>query len=165
MIPDRSVLLIEVRSNVGPISFGAIGLTGWVEAGVRDGVIESEPAPAAHLELRVDGLRSGNALYDAELLRRIDARRHPTTTIDLLGCTATGDGRHFQLAGDLTFHGVTRAVDGTVAATMPSADTLEATGRQAFDIHDYAVPSPTVLLLRIFPDVQVQLHVEAERDN
>jgi DNA-binding PadR family transcriptional regulator len=163
LIPDRSVILIEVRSNVGPISFGAIGLTGWVEAGVRDGAIAAEPAPSAHLELRVDELRSGNALYDAELLRRIDARRHQTATIDLLRCSAAGDG-HFQLAGNLTFHGVTHAVDGTVVVTMPSADTLEATGRQAFDIRDYAVPSPTVLLLRIFPDVQVQLHVEAERE-
>lgn len=129
LIPDRSVILIEVRSNVGPISFGAIGLEGWIEAAVRDGAIDAQPGPSAHLELRVDALHSGNALYDAELLRRIDARRHPTTSIDLRDCMPAGDGRHFQLAGDLTFHGVTRRVDGTVAVAMPSQDMIEATGR------------------------------------
>ena len=40
----------------------------------------------------VSGLRSGNGLYDAELLRRIDARRFPTATVDLRSCAASGLG-------------------------------------------------------------------------
>ncbi len=36
------------------------------------------------------------------------------------------------------------------------------TGEQVFDIRDFDVPSPTVLMLRIYPDVRVHLHVEAE---
>jgi hypothetical protein len=37
-------------------------------------------------------------------------------------------------------------------------------GEQAFDIRDFDLDSPTVLMLRIYPDVRVRLHVEAERD-
>ena len=35
-------------------------------------------------------------------------------------------------------------------------------GEQAFDIRDFDVAVPTVLMLRIYPDVVVQLQVEAE---
>jgi len=38
------------------------------------------------------------------------------------------------------------------------------TGEQVFDIRDFAIPSPTVLMLRIYPDVRVRLHAEAESE-
>jgi len=38
---------------------------------------------------------------------------------------------------------------------------LVVTGEQAFDIRDFGVASPSVLMLRIYPDVKVHLHVEA----
>ena len=43
-----------------------------------------------------------------------------------------------------------------------SQQRLVVTGEQVFDIRDFAIPSPTMLMLRIFPDVRVRLHVEAE---
>ncbi len=44
-----------------------------------------------------------------------------------------------------------------------SDDRILISGEQVFDIRDFAVPSPTMLMLRIFPDVRVRLQVEAER--
>ena len=35
------------------------------------------------------------------------------------------------------------------------------TGGHAFDIRDFDIASPTVLMLRIYPDVTVKLQVEA----
>ena len=35
-------------------------------------------------------------------------------------------------------------------------------GEQVIDIRDFDIASPTVLMLRIYPDVLVQLQVEAE---
>ena len=35
------------------------------------------------------------------------------------------------------------------------------TGGNAFDIRDFDIASPTVLMLRIYPDVTVKLQVEA----
>ncbi len=72
------------------------------------------------------------------------------------------DGGRYRLAGELDFHGVTRRVEGAVDLAAATDRRLVATGEQVFDIRDYAVPSPTVLMLRIYPDVRVHLHVEAE---
>jgi PadR family transcriptional regulator PadR len=160
--PERSVVLIEVRSTVGPISFGTIGLTGRIEADVADGLLRIGTKPSARIEVGVQGLRSGNRVYDAELLRRIDARRFPTATVDLRNCEGTGVPGRYRLSGDLTFHGVTRAADGTVDVAVNDNGRVVITGEQTFDIRDFAVPSPTVLMLRIYPDVRVRLHVEAD---
>jgi len=165
LVPDRSVGLIEVRSTVGPISFGAIGITGEIEAFFADGLVQTDLPLSGHIEIDVSGLRSGNGLYDAELLRRIDARRFPTATVDLRSCAPSGLATRYQLEGDLTFHGITRSVQGTVRVVADSAHRLVITGEQVFDIRDFAVPSPTVLMLRIYPDVRVRLHAEAELDD
>jgi DNA-binding PadR family transcriptional regulator len=162
LVPDRSVVLIEVRSTAGPLSFGSIGVTGSIVAAVGDGVVQPTPAPAAQIEIDVSGLRSGNRLYDAELLRRIDARRFPKAMVELRTCERSGAANLFHLDGVLTFHGVTRPTDGTVSVGAVSDQRLVITGEQDFDIRDFAVPSPTVLMLRIYPDVRVRLHVEAE---
>ena len=175
LVPDRSVAMIEVRSTVGPISFGTVGVAGSIEAAVADDLRTGFVVPAegddpeswrrrlaGHIEIDVSGLRSGNGLYDAELLRRINARRFPTATVDLRDCAASGLGSRYQLEGDLTFHGVTRSVQGTVSVEAASEHHLVITGEQVFDIRDFAIPSPTVLMLRIYPDVRVRLHAEAE---
>jgi PadR family transcriptional regulator, regulatory protein PadR len=162
LVPARSVVLIEVRSSVGPISFGAIGLEGSIDADVGNNVVRPGTQPAAHVEIAVNGLRSGNSLYDAELMRRIDARHFPTATIDLTETVAVGKANRYRLSGKMSFHGVTRAVEGAVTVNVVGDELLVVTGEQVFDIRDFDVPSPTVLMLRIYPDVRVRLHVEAE---
>ena len=162
VVPDRSVILIEARSTVGPITFGAVGVTGVIEAELHDGEVQPGRAPSAHLEIEVTRLRSGNGLYDAELLRRIDARRHPVVALDLRGCSAVGAADRFHVDGEVTFHGATRPIQGTVNVSLPSPGKLVVSGEQVFDIRDFDIASPTVLMLRIYPDVLVQLQVEAE---
>ena len=163
VVPDRSVVLIEVRSTVGPITFGAVGVTGTIDAEVHDGVVRPGSHPSAHLEVEVTQLRSGNALYDAELMRRIDARRHPVVALDLRGCTAVGAAPHrYHIDGEVTLHGSTRPLEGTVGLTFTSEGKLVVSGEQVFDIRDFDIASPTVLMLRIYPDVLVQLQVEAD---
>ncbi|MBO0731429.1 MAG: helix-turn-helix transcriptional regulator [Acidimicrobiaceae bacterium] len=162
LIPDRSVVLIEVRSTVGPLSFGSIGVTGFMEAVLEDGIVRSDPRVAAQLQVDISKLSSGNRLYDAELMRRVDARRFPTAIVELEHCEHLGSGNLYQLNGNLTFHGVTRMAHGSVAVAPVSESRLVITGEQVFDIRDFAIPSPTVLMLRIYPDVRVRLHAEAE---
>jgi hypothetical protein len=156
------VVLIEVRSTVGPLSFGAIGITGSVRAAVVDGALCTDPPPTGTVEIDVSGLSSGNSLYDAELLRRIEARRFPTATVELRNCAPSAPGTRYRLEGELTFHGVTRPAQGTVNLEVLPDGRLTVTGEQVFDIRDFAIPSPTVLMLRIYPDVRVRLHAEAE---
>jgi DNA-binding PadR family transcriptional regulator len=162
LVAERSALLIEARSSVGPITFGAIGLSGSLEARVRDGGISADPSPRAHLEVPIAELRSGNRLYDAELLRRVDARRFPVVTLDLDECVRVGTGDRYNLVGRIGFHDVTRTIGGGVSITMPSAGVVRVSGEQSFDIRDFGIASPTVLMLRIYPAVSVRLQVEAE---
>jgi DNA-binding PadR family transcriptional regulator/polyisoprenoid-binding protein YceI len=160
--PERSAVLIDARSTVGPITFGTVGISGTIEAAVADGVVNTDVAPSGRLTIDVTSLTSGNHLYDAELLRRIDARRFPTATVELQECRPSDPGSRYHLTGELTFHGVTRSAEGTVCVDALSDHRLAITGEQAFDIRDFAIPSPTVLMLRIYPDIRVRLHAEAE---
>jgi polyisoprenoid-binding protein YceI len=162
LVPERSVVLIDARSSVGPITFGAMGVTGTIVATIVDGRLAADPAPSAHLELDVDRLQSGNSLYDAELMRRIDARRHPNVVLDLQACTALPATGRYQLVGAVRFHGVSRPLDGTVSVEMRSERKLVIRGEQVVDVRDFGVASPTVLMLRVYPDVVVKLQVEAE---
>jgi polyisoprenoid-binding protein YceI len=158
-------LAIEARSNVGPIRWEATGLQGGFE------VLESEREAVdprqvkwAELEVTVDSLTSGNPLYDAELLRRIDARTYPTAQVALRHVDPLGTGHRYQLQGDLTFHGVTRPLTGTVEIAFPATDVALVYGEKVIDIRDFDVPSPAVLMLKILPDVRVRMSLEAGRE-
>jgi DNA-binding PadR family transcriptional regulator/polyisoprenoid-binding protein YceI len=161
LVPERSVVLVEARSTVGPISFGALGVTGVVDVDVDDGGIVAGSRPTALIEVPVSALRSGNRLYDAELLRRIDAVCYPTVRLELHHGVALGVDDRYRLEGSATVHGVTRPVTGTVVVQLSPDDHLDVSGDQVFDIRDFGIESPTVLMLRIYPDVTVRLHIEA----
>jgi PadR family transcriptional regulator PadR len=162
VVPGRSAVLVEARSTVGPITFGALGLTGEVEASMGAGAICPCQPPSGQVALEVARLRSGNSLYDAELLRRIGARRYPVVAMELRDSCRLGPGLLYRLGGEVTFHGVTRTIQGTAEVEVDDDGRLEVTGEQVIDIRDFDLASPTVLMLRIYPDVRVRLHVEAE---
>jgi YceI-like protein len=159
--PERSAVLIQARSSVGPIEFGALGLVGWIEVDLNDGVVVPGSEPRAHLEIDVVQLQSGNALYDAELRRRVDARRFPVATVDLREATPVGSGPRYRLCGDVTFHGVRKQLSGTVDMTLRDPSTIIVSGEQMFDVRDFEIRLPAVLQLRIYPDVRVHLRIEA----
>jgi len=135
-----------------------------VEVDVADSRIVVGSRPSALVEVPIATLRSGNRLYDAELLRRIDAARYPVVTLDLHDGSALGVGDRYRLEGSATVHGVTRPVTGTVVVQLSAAGDLDVSGDQVFDIRDFGIESPTVLMLRIYPDVTVRLHIEATCD-
>ena len=160
--PERSVVMVDARSSVGPISFGAIGATGTIDIAMTGRRIRTDVVPSAHVELAVDRLRSGNGLYDAELMRRIEGRRYPIVSLDLRECRSAGSSNRYRLRGDVTCHGSTKPLDGSVEVSHTSDRTLLIRGEQALDIRDFGVASPTLLMLRIYPDVVVKIQIEAE---
>jgi hypothetical protein len=119
--------------------------------------------PVARLQLQMSNLSSGNSLYDAELLRRIDARRHPATVVELRSAERVGRSDRFRVDADLTFHGVTRRISGTVGVEFGEGGLLRVVGEHAFDIRDFDVEAPSMLMLRIYPDVRIALQLEATR--
>jgi polyisoprenoid-binding protein YceI len=165
LVPARSVVLVEARSSAGPLSFGTAGVGGFIAVDVADDALRLDTPPTAHIEIGVDGLRSGDSLHDAELLRCIDAHQFPTATIDLTEVTAVGDAERYRLSAKMTFHGVTRVVEGAVSVDIVDDDLLVVTAEHVLDVRDFDVASPTVQMLRIYPDVRVRLHAEAEPEN
>jgi hypothetical protein len=158
----RSAILIEARSTVGPIAFGTTEVEGYLEVDMRGGAIDVDgDAPSAKLQVELNTLSSGNSLYDAELLRRIDARRYPATLVELRGAERVGLSERYEADGDLTFHGITRQITGTVGAQIDRDGLLHVAGEHVFDIRDFDVVAPSVLMLRIYPDVHVGLQLEA----
>ncbi|MCK4177970.1 helix-turn-helix transcriptional regulator [Aciditerrimonas ferrireducens] len=172
--PDRSSLVVAARSNVGPIAFTSTGLSGWVEAVVADGTLVAEPSPRAELRLPVASLLSGNRLYDRELHRRVDARRYPDVEVRLAGAVRLGAGNCFLVTGEVTMHGQTVRLEGVVRTTVVGPTTRRArsagradervvvSGEHVVDVRSFGMATPSMGPLRLDPDVQLSLHLEAD---
>jgi polyisoprenoid-binding protein YceI len=161
--PTRSKVWVEARSSMHPIQGEAEGLEGFIEADVADGRIDVSGVPKIEIELPVNRLQSGKRLEDAEMMRRIDARRFPKIT----GSTTDleENGGRYRVRGDLTFHGVTRQVEGEVTISAPDEHSLVIEGEQTFDIREFGVQPPKILMLKVHPDVRVRVQVVAQQEN
>lgn len=154
MQPEGSAVLVEARSTAGRISFGTQAIEGYVCASRYEGVLLVHPEPFARLEVDLRTLRSGNAIYDAELAQRLNTRRFPWARVELETAHRVGD--RFQVAGPVTIHGETRIITGSVSVS-PDEDGLRIQGEHVFDIRDFEIAMPSVLMLRIYPDVRIFL--------
>jgi len=164
IVPEQSAVLIEASSSLHPIRTRTTGLEGFLDVDVRDGAVVPSATPRGELSLRVDRLSSGNILEDRELQRRIDAQRYPTITGRMEHMTkADGDGR-FTVVGDLTFRGVTRQCEDDLVITPVDDHTLRVEGESTFDIRDFGMEPPRILMLRVHPDVKVRIELVAEKD-
>ncbi|HUY21704.1 MAG TPA: YceI family protein [Acidimicrobiales bacterium] len=161
--PERSQVWISARSNVHPIHSETRGMTGFVDVEVScAGRLDMRVPPQARLELPVDRLSSGNPLNDREMRRRIDARRFPTITGELLSMKEAGRPAAYLAEGDITFRGMTqRFADELTVAVAPDG-TLVFEGEHVFDIRDFGMDPPRVLVLKVYPDVTVRVRVVAE---
>lgn len=158
-----SALLIEARSTVGPIELATTALTGAAEVGLSGDRIDPRSSPTAVIELEVESLTSGNALYDAEVHRRLNARRFPLIRAELKAAHPL-DGHRWALDGGLTIHGTTCAMSGSADVRMVKPDRLRIVGEQVIDIRDFSISLPSTLMLRIYPDVMVRFRIEALRE-
>lgn len=159
--PERSTVVVEARSSVGPIAWEGIGPTGEFAFEVgADGTVETTRPVAGWLELPIESLASGNRLYDAELQRRVDARRHPRARVELQEVRPGDDGGTYVARGTLAFHGGVRQLEGELALERLSDGAVVVTGTHPVDIRDFGLPAPTMLMLKVFPDVRVHLVVE-----
>ncbi|HVS68444.1 MAG TPA: YceI family protein [Mycobacteriales bacterium] len=158
--PASSVVLIEARSTVGPIEFATSELTGFGSVAVdQSGDLDFGDSPEAVVQLRVEALTSGNALYDAEVRRRLDARRYPTITARLLRARAVG--RRWALEAEITIHGTTRVMSCAADVETVNDNVIRIHGSHVVDMRDFAISVPSVLMLRIYPDVTVRCRIDA----
>ena len=136
-----------------------MAIEGYMQVRAVGGSLEVQPPPRGELSLDLSQLTSGNAVYDAELARRLDLRSYPRSTIVLGTASRLPGPCRYSVRGELTLHGVTRVLDGAVSALLGDDGTWSVSGETVFDIRDFQVETPSLLMLRIFPDVKVTLKV------
>lgn len=112
------------------------------------------------VEFEVENLKSGNALYDAELRRRVESRKYPRITGEARTAEAIGPGR-YRTTGEVRFHGVSKEMTGEITVTS-TGERIVIEGGQTFDIRDFNVTPPKMLGLKVHPEVGVKIHVEAQ---
>ena len=79
IVPERSRVWIDARSNLHPIHSTTEGLEGFVELELGpDGEVDLSTKPTGKLSLPVSRLSSGNRMEDREMQKRIEARRYPS---------------------------------------------------------------------------------------
>jgi hypothetical protein len=163
--PDRSCVWVDARSNLHPITTQTRGLQGWVELTLRpDGRIDLDVPVQGHLEVSVDRFSSGNQLYDRELKRRIDARRHPLILGQITGVQATPDADRYRVAGDLSFHGETRSFEHEMSIEVDHGS-LVMSGERVFDIREFRMKPPSMLMLKVYPEVAVRVALYGSADD
>ena len=163
--PNRSRVWIDARSNVHPIHTEADGLEGWLELDISDGTINLDSAPRGHLEFPVENLTSGKALEDRELRRRIDSRRYPTIAGDLKLMKSHNGEAGLVVNGDLTFRGVTRSYEDEMTFEGLDGEAVKLTGQSTFDIRDFGMEPPRILMLKVQPEVMVRVEIVAEKES
>jgi polyisoprenoid-binding protein YceI len=162
VIPEQSQLWIEARSSLHPIHGEGTGIQGEAELEVSDGKIDLSAPLKARIELPVERLRSGNALQDMEMRRRIEAQKYPTIIGELVKATALSQPNRYRLQGDLTFHGITRRLEADVGATLDGQRVLRVEGEYVLDVRSFGVTPPRILGLQVYPEVKVRFRVVAE---
>jgi polyisoprenoid-binding protein YceI len=160
--PERSHVWIDARSNVHPIHSETDGLEGFVELTLdSDGGIDLSVKPAGKLSLAVTHLSSGNRMEDRELQKRIDARRYPTIEGTLDSVTRDGDDGSYRVSGDISFRGVSQHHEDLMRIRGIDETTVQLDGSSRFDIRDFGMEPPRMLMLKVEPDVDVRIEVVA----
>lgn len=164
IVPDRSTVSIEARSSLHPIHSSTGGLEGFVdvELGV-DGRVDPDTRPEAELSLPVRRLSSGNSVEDREMHRRIDARRYPTIQ-GVLGRMVREDDDAYRVSGEVTFRGVARPHEDRMTVRRVDDDTIRLAGASRFDIREFGMEPPRVLMLRVHPEVDVAVDIIAVKE-
>lgn len=161
----RSCVWVSGRSSLHPINTETRGVTGWFEAGAReDGSLDLDQPVSGELQLAVTKLTSGNQLYDHELRRRIDARRYPTIEGRVTKITPDGSHPHYSVRGDISFHGKTRSFEHDMDIEIGEEE-VTLTGDYVFDIREFGMKPPSMLMIRVYPEIAVRIELYGGREH
>lgn len=152
---DSSVEL-TAKSSVHPIHADIKNLRGEASVEVTDGKIEVGPDTKGWVEADVDQLLTGNKLEDMALRKQIDAKKFPTVRYEVT--SVDGGPDNYKVTGTFEFHGQRQEFTESARATM-NGDNLSVEAEHTFDIQDFGVKPFKVLTMKIFPDVNLKIHL------
>jgi polyisoprenoid-binding protein YceI len=165
IVPERSEVRIDAQSSLHPIHTSARGLEGFLELEMVGGRVDLQRPARAKLSFPVDQLSSGNGLEDRELKRRIDARRFPSIDGMLEDLRETGRDGHYLARGDLTFRGVTNSYEEELTIEQVDERTLRLVGVHTFDIREFGMDPPKIMMFRVEPTVTVRVEIVAVKND
>jgi polyisoprenoid-binding protein YceI len=160
----RSCIWVSGRSSLAPINTETRGISGWFAASTKDdGSLDLDAPVSGRLELAVDRLTAGNLLYDRELKRRIDARRYPTIVGEITRVEVGDAHPSYMVTGNITFHGQTRIFMHEMAIEVSDGAVL-LSGDDVFDIREFGMKPPSMLMVRVYPEIAVRVELHGTRD-
>jgi len=156
----------DARSNVHPIHSSTDGLEGFVDLEFgQSGELEPTYGPRGQVSLAVSRLSSGNRLEDRELQRRIDSRRFPTIDGVLGAVEHVGDDGSYKVSGDIIFRGVSQHHADLMRISRVDDQTIQLEGKSRFDIRDFGMEPPKVLMAKVEPEVDIRVEIFALKDS
>ncbi len=165
IVPEKSRVWIDARSSLHPINSTTDGLEGFITLEMEEGgKVDLTSPPEGRLSLDVSRLSSGNRMEDRELQKRIDARRYPTIDGVLTGMETDGGEGRYRVKGDLSFRGVTKEYQDGLSVNAVDDHTVQLAGESKFDIRDFGMRPPKILMLKVEPEVAVRVEIVAERE-
>jgi polyisoprenoid-binding protein YceI len=163
--PERSTVSIDARSSLHPIHSTTNGLEGYVDLELEpDGTVDLTAKPAGQLSLPVSRLSSGNRMEDRELQKRIDARRYPTISGVLQQMEGAGGNGSYRVSGEVTFRGVSRPHEDEMTIHAVDDHTIELAGTSRFDVREFGMAPPRILMLKVEPDVDIRVDIVAIKE-
>lgn len=165
IVPEQSHVWFDARSSLHPIHSGTDGLEGYIEIDFApDGAVDLAAQPSGKLSLPVSRLSSGNRIEDRELHKRIDARRYPTIEGVLDKMERSGADGSYDVSGQITFRGVSRHYKDELSVHPVDDETVQLAGKSRFDIRDFGMEPPRMLMLKVDPEVDVRVEIVAVKE-
>jgi polyisoprenoid-binding protein YceI len=157
----QSTVKVGLRVNLHPSHIEANALSGYIECEVDDqGKPRLDQPYRAELTLPVEAIKSGNGIQDREMRRRFDTSRYPAiSAVVTHGEALEGEGR-YRATAQLTMHGVTKDITGDLTLGVDGT-TLTVDGQQVINIKDFGIDPPRLIILKVEPDVDLQVHIVA----
>lgn len=161
IVPAESTMSLDAKSSIHPIHGSASGLTGTVEAEVKDGALQLDPKPTLQLSVPIKNMTSGDASQDREMQKLLNADRFPNIRAQLRDVQPVdGQPGKYRAVGDISIRASTQTAEGDLTIAV-EGDKLRITGQQSFDIRKFGIEPPRILFFQVYPDVTVSLDLVA----
>ena len=147
--PASATVAFNATTSLHPVVARA-PVSGWLEADIAGDQFAPGSTLAGELEIAVEAITSGNAIYDAETRRRIDVNSHPLIRAELTA-TSSVDGASATVEGNVHFHGESVLLEGE----LELAPDPVLTGEGTVDIRWWDLRPPSLLVFRVQPEVLI----------
>ena len=103
-------------------------------------------------------------MEDRELHKRIDSKRYPTIEGDLTQIVPDAGQSTYRVTGNVTFRGVSLPHEDRMIIRQVDDRTISLEGASRFDIREFGMQPPKVLMLKVEPEVDIRVEIFAEKE-